>query len=185
MPNPAAVDDRAILEKLRSGHADARAEAFDAVYTAFRRPVYALCVNLTRDRSQAEDAFQDCFLGVHRALPKFRGDARLSTWVYRIALRSALRVRAARTRSEPLGEDHNAPSNAPSPETVVDARLRSDRVKRAMDGLPAEQRAVLSLFAVEGLRHQEIADVLGIPVGTVWSRLSLARKKLAAALAEA
>ena len=67
---------------------------------------------------------------------------------------------------------------------VVDAKLRSERLKGALEQLTAEQRAVLSLFAVDGLGHREIAEVLGVPVGTVWSRLCLARKKLAATLAD-
>lgn len=75
-------------------------------------------------------------------------------------------------------------SPGPSMEKEIVLRDEARRVANAMDRLPLEHRAVLSLFAIEGLSHREIADILGVPEGTIWSRLSNARKKLAAALTE-
>jgi RNA polymerase sigma-70 factor, ECF subfamily len=71
------------------------------------------------------------------------------------------------------------PSSAPLPDDVAAARERMGQLKLALEQLSAEQRVVLSLFAVEGLGHEEIAGVLGVPTGTVWSRLHSARKRLA------
>jgi RNA polymerase sigma-70 factor (ECF subfamily) len=163
-----------------SAAADAR---FNEVFAAHRSKVLALCLHLTGRRAEAEDAVQETFLAVHRALPEFRGESQISTWIYRIAVRSALSVRAKRRVSEPIPEE--LPDSAPLPDEAADARRSTERLAVALESLGAEHRAVLSLFAVEGLSHSEIAAVLGIPEGTVWSRLHLARKQLAKALGRA
>ena len=155
--------------------AEGRAPSFEAVYRELAAPVGKLCLHVCGNRAAAEDAFQETFLAVHRALPAFRGEAKRSTWVYRIALRAALRVRSRRPPELELPPPER-------PEPVLEARDEVRRVLEAMQQLNAEQRAVLSLFAIEGLGHKEIAEVLGVPEGTVWSRLHLARKRLAAAL---
>lgn len=148
-----------------------------ALYADHRAQVFALCLHVTGSRAEAEDALQDTFLAVHRGLGSFRGDAAPSTWIFRIALRAALGVRAQRRRGEPLPAQTANPS--PAPDAQAESRIRAGRLLDAMDSLSAEHRAVLSLFAVEGLRHSEIAAVLDIPVGTVWSRLHMARRCLA------
>ena len=150
---------------------------------AYREPVFALCLHLTRSRGEAEDAAQETFLAIHQGLPGFRGEAKLSTWVYRIAVRTAHRVRGRHRPSEPLLDVF--PDPTPGPEVSAGTREQTRGVLAAMNALPAEQRVVLALFAVEGLRHGEIAEVLGIPEGTVWSRLHLARRRLAALLDQA
>ncbi len=158
--------------------ARARAAEDGALYAALRAPIFSLCLHLTQDRADAEDALQDTFLAVHRALKDFRGEAELKTWVYRIAIRSAL-ARRARSRRH-AGEELSPATEDPHPgvEASVAARLEAERLRDAMGRLSAEHRAVLSLFALDGLSHREIAEVLGIKEGTVWSRLHLARKKL-------
>ena len=154
------------------------APALDALYRAERERLFALCLHVTGNAADAEDALQEAFLDVHRGLRLFRGEARASTWVYRIALRAALRVKARRRPAGPLDPETPGPGGAGALEARADAR----RVAEAMARLPAEHRAVLALFALEGLRHGEIADVLGVPEGTVWSRLHAARRRLAAEL---
>jgi len=101
--------ERAIVAGSRGARA-ARDEAFVQLFEALRAPVYSLCLNLTGRPADAEDAAQEVFVSVHHALPRFRGEARLSTWVYRIALRAALRVRARQARSGPLELTHGASS---------------------------------------------------------------------------
>lgn len=162
-----------LLARSRGSSAD-RDEALVQIFRLFREPVLTLCVHVIGNKADAEDVVQQVFLSVHRALPRFRGDARLSTWIYRIALRAALAARARRPSTEPLDE------RLPAPSTEKELQLRDEAraVATAMDQLSSEHRAVLSLFAVEGLSHREIADVLGVPEGTVWSRLSGARKRL-------
>ncbi|MBI4577800.1 MAG: RNA polymerase sigma factor [Planctomycetes bacterium] len=172
--------ERDLVTRARSGSAPDREAAFAEVFQGLREPVLALCLNVTGERGEAEDALQETFLAVARGLPAFRGDARLTTWVYRIAIRAALRVRSRRRRTTfaPLEWDPPAPC---APDPLLGEELRA-RVAEAMGRLPAEHRVVLSLAALEGLPHADIAEVLGVPVGTVWSRLHAARTRLAAAL---
>jgi RNA polymerase sigma-70 factor (ECF subfamily) len=156
---------------------------FAELFTSLREKVFALALHVTGSQADAEDATQETFLAVHRALPSFRGDSLPSTWVYRIALRAALRVRARRPK-EAGGDDGAEQEAATDAEAALFARDDARRLAGALERLTGEHRAVLSLFAVDGLRHREIADVLGVPVGTVWSRLHAARKTLQAALSE-
>jgi RNA polymerase sigma-70 factor (ECF subfamily) len=151
--------------------------SFDAVYAGYRARVLGLCLHVVGNAADAEDAAQDALLAVHHGLPGFRGECLLSTWIYRIALRTALRVRARRPRTVPLDFE---PSREPG-DPALD-RERSRQVHEALARLTAEHRAVLALFSLEGLSHREVAATLGVPEGTVWSRLHLARKRLAAEL---
>jgi RNA polymerase sigma-70 factor, ECF subfamily len=124
---------------------------------------------MTGGAADAEDALQEVFVAVSRALPSFRGESRVSTWLYRIAIRAALEAKARNRRCPPPGA---ALASAGGEEALV-AREEARRLAQAMERLPAEQRAVLALFAIDGLRHRQIAE------GTVWSRLNVARRKLA------
>jgi RNA polymerase sigma-70 factor (ECF subfamily) len=139
---------------------------------ALSRRVLVLCLHLCGNAADAEDALQETLLALHVA--RFRGESSVETFAYRVALRIALRIKSRRRRQagEPSGEP--AASGAGAIEAAADAA----KVLRAMARLPTEQRAVLSLFALEGLKHKEIAEVLGVPEGTVWSRLHAARKRL-------
>lgn len=156
----------------------ARAPAFDALYRAERERVLALCLHVTGRRADAEDALQETFLAVHRGLRLFRGDATPSTWVYRIALRAALRVKARRRPAEPVDPETPGASG----EEEIASRAEARRIADALGRLSVEHRTVLALFALEGLGHRAIAEVLGVPEGTVWSRLHAARRRLAAEL---
>ena len=148
--------------------------SFEQVYAECARHVHILCVNLMSNTADAQDAFQDTFLAVSRALPGFRGDASVTTWVHRIAIRTALRLRARRRPTEEL-DDEVSPASSSS----LRRHAEADEVQRALDKLSFEHRVVLALFAVAGLSHAEIAATLGIPEGTVWSRLHHAKKQLA------
>lgn len=153
------------------------APSFDAVFAETHGRVLGLCLHLTGNRPDAEDAAQETYLSVTRALAKFRGESHVSTWVYRIAIRSALRVKARRPAAEPLDIE---PASEPR-DPALD-RERSRQIRQALSRLSFEHRTVLALFSLDGLSHREIAETLGIPEGTVWSRLHLARKKLTAEL---
>lgn len=169
----AVADDLVLVRRFVDARGAERDTAFAEIYRAYAPKVRGLCTLLLRGRGEIDDAIQETFIAVAGALHNFRGDARLATWIFRIAVRTALRV-AGRTRvHEPLAEE----PAAPTADLETSRRLRS-----AMAELPAEQRAVLALFSIEGLRHGEIADILGIPEGTVWSRLHAARKRLAVLL---
>jgi RNA polymerase sigma-70 factor (ECF subfamily) len=153
--------------------------AFEQVYADCGPHVHALCVNLLVNAADAQDAFQDTFLAVAQALPQFRGEASVKTWVHRIAIRTALKLRARRRPAEELGEHASSGGNDPIAE-----HAEADAVMRAMRGLSFEHRVVLAMFAIAGLSHGEIAQTLGIAEGTVWSRLHHAKKKLGELLKE-
>jgi RNA polymerase sigma-70 factor, ECF subfamily len=187
---PALAPEReaSLLAAIRGASETSRQTAFQELFKLFHAPLLALCAHQTASRAEAEDALQEVFLALHRALPGFRGESRLSTWVYRIALRTVLHVRAQRPR-DTTSLDANSPAmEVPdagvAPDQLASARQESARLAQAMERLSPEHRAVLSLFAIEGLSHAEVAEALGLPLGTVWSRLHLARKKLLAALDE-
>jgi RNA polymerase sigma-70 factor (ECF subfamily) len=176
---PSRVGDP-ILARYRSAAGNERSALFDEIFEAHRGPVLGLCLRLCASSALAEDALQETFLEVYKALPTFRGEALLGTWIYRVAMRTALRLRA---RNPP-------PADAPvdlapaggDPSAALAARDEMRVIQAALDALPAEQRMVVALFSIDGLTHGEIARILAIPEGTVWSRLHKGRKALAAAL---
>lgn len=158
----------------------ARQPQFAELFETYRKPIFKLCLNLTGNSTDAEDAFQASFLAIYEALPTFSGRSKLTTWMFRIALRMALRSKGKKHELDSLAAD-------PAAEIPADPVLRRETgevLGRAMGRLSAEHRMVLSLFAIEELSHREIAELLGIPEGTVWSRLHVARKKLVAELSE-
>lgn len=170
-------EERDLISRVRSGDSRERDAAFERLYALFAADVLAFCLSVTRRRRDAEDAAQETFLAVHRGLPGFRGESRLATWIYRIAARLALRERSRwRLPFFPLAEEEPI---APAGPDTVERREASERIASALDRLPRLQRLVVSLFAIDGLSHAEIAEVLGVPVGTAWSRLHAARKRLA------
>ena len=162
-----------LIERARSGDQ----AAFEELVGLYRGEVQIHCYRFLGSLADAEDALQETFFALYQALPGFRGESRLTTWVYRIAIRVAIRVKARRPRrAGELADEHAAPH---ATDALV-AREDSEKLARALAELSAEHRTVLSLFAIEGLGHAEIAAILGVPEGTVWSRLHMARKKLAA-----
>jgi RNA polymerase sigma-70 factor (ECF subfamily) len=174
----------ALCEQARSSSRAEREAAFERIFRELRAQVFALCLHLTGSRTEAEDAVQECFLSVYQAIGGFRGEARLATWVYRIAVRSALSVKARRRANHAsLDEAASTPSPGDDPEAQAATRQDVRRFLDALARLPEEHRVVLSLFAVEGLDHAQIAEIVGVPPGTVWSRLHHARKRLGALMA--
>ncbi len=159
-------------------------EAFRDLYAKSATQVLALCRRLLDDDHEAQDAAQETFVLALSAFDTFRGEANPQTWVFRIALRLCLRRRATQKRRPKGEETHlaNIIDPAAPPDERASTRQTSERVESAMRALPAEQQAVLALFAVDGLSHAGIAKVLGVPERTVWSRLHTARRKVIEAL---
>ncbi len=160
---------------------------FDQVYERFRLPVWRLARRLTDSQEEAFDTTQEIFLRVWRGLPGFRGEAKLSTWVFQIAWNylRAHRRKMGRTleivsEEWPGGEDviTSAKDLAPDPEHRARAAEALDRVEAALRELPEHYRVVVWLRDGEDLSYQEIADALDLPIGTVRSRLARAREAL-------
>jgi len=175
------MDDTLLVQRFLGAGGRDRDAAFEDIFSIHHRRVSGICERICGNRALAEDAVQETFLEVFKALPAFRGESRLGTWIYRVAVRTALRSRA---RLPPVA-DAVVEARAPltHPDAALAARAEARAVQAALASLPAEQSAVVALFADDGLSHGEIAAILGIPEGTVWSRLHKARKALAAAIA--
>lgn len=160
---------------------------FDRVYERFRLPVWRLARRLTTSEEEALDTTQEIFLRVWRGLPGFRGESKLSTWVFQIAWNYLRAYRRKMGRSlQIIGEDMNAAPDlvesaadtGPDPERRARATELLERVTVALEKLPEHYRVVIWLRDGEDLSYQEIADALDVPIGTVRSRLARARETL-------
>lgn len=160
---------------------------FHDVYERFKTPVWRLSRRLTRNEEEAFDTTQEIFLRVWKGLPGFRGEARLSTWVFQIAWNYLRAYRRRMGRSPQLAGDgaggngplpDEVPDDGPDPERAASSRQLLERVDRALRRLPEHQRVVVWLRDGEGLSYQEISEVLDVPIGTVRSRLARARDTL-------
>lgn len=160
---------------------------FDEVYERFRRPVWRLSRRFTLSDEEALDATQEVFLRVWRGLPGFRGEAKLSTWVFQIAW-NHLRAHRRKMGRQPLTvqtgtRDERDPIDVvrdpqPGPERIAAAAEMLDLVEAALRDLPEHYQIVVWLRDGEDLSYEEISQVLDIPIGTVRSRLSRARGSL-------
>jgi RNA polymerase sigma-70 factor (ECF subfamily) len=172
-------------ERLAARAAGGDRRAFEALVTRHRQAVYRLCWSATGNHADADDAAQETFLRVFRALPSYNPDRPFGPWLRKIAWNCGLSVRRDGQAGVPQvsGEELPDPVDpAEGPEATASGNEESRRIAAAIAGLPAELRAVLLLRAVEGLSYAEIADAAGIPAGTVMSRLSRARDRLLVAL---
>ncbi len=181
-----------LVEAFRQG----RPGAFDAIVRAHQDRIYSFCLRMLSDREEAQDAAQEVFLSAWRNLSGFRGESALSTWLVRIATNRCLnriRQRNARTEREvrpgsAAGEEEDLPfqpegKEEDRPERVVqNAELRTI-LERALGRLDPETRSLVLLSDVEGLSYEELSEAVGIPLGTVKSRLHRARMTLRRILA--
>lgn len=137
------------------------------------------------DSGDGEDLAQDVFIEVLRSIHAFRGQSRLSTWMYRIALNVFLQ-QLRRRRPQPAADEPGlpeAPDRAATPERSLEARERIEAVSRILDRMSAKKRLVFVLSEIEGRRPREIARLIGTPVLTVRTRLHYARKEFHAGAA--
>ena len=155
--------------------ADGDARAIRALYDRYAPRVYAVVRRIAADDDLAQDYAQEAWIRAIRALPTFRGDARFSTWLHRIAVNAALQaLRRSETRRK---REAPAPEEIPVPPGPGDALLQR-RLEQALDRLPEGMRRVLILHDVEGYTHEEIGDVLGVTSGTSKSQLFKARARM-------
>ena len=186
-----SVPDAELVRRFKEGDRSAYAE----IVRRYQDRVFTLCLRWMGDRGVAEDVSQDVFLALFRSLANFRGDSQLSTWVFRVVVnhcknRRQYQRRRAMDLHEPL-EGNRPDPDAPKRQIAdegpgTDARLHATEAQGLLDqallDLEEEHRAVIVLRDVQDLSYEEIADVLGIPRGTVKSRIHRARAQLAAVL---
>jgi RNA polymerase sigma-70 factor (ECF subfamily) len=177
------------LERLRRGDA----MAYERLVAEQSNDVYALLYRLTSDPEEARDLTQETFLRAFQSIERFRGDASLKTWIYRIAINQARnrwrwwrrRRRDVTVSLDATDEQHERPlattlpsDNSPSPEQQTLARERETQLRDALCGLGRAYREAVILRDVEGFSYEEIAQTLQISIGTVKSRISRGRLEL-------
>ncbi|MEQ1507596.1 MAG: sigma-70 family RNA polymerase sigma factor [Myxococcota bacterium] len=188
MANP--VTDSELVRRFKEGDRS----AFGEIVRRYKDRVFTLCVRWMGDREIAEDVAQDVFLALFRSLGGFRGDAQLSTWVYRVVINHCKNRRLYRRRRhheshEPLegeptddGPTRQLAHDGPGTDAPLHADEASAVLQAALDQLDEEQRQIIVLREVQDLSYEEIADLLELPRGTVKSRLHRARAELAVVL---
>jgi len=158
------ADDRTLVAAFRGGER----EAFDVIVVRHRRGVYQICYRFVNNHEDASDLAQDVFVRAFKGLANFKGDASLATWLYRVAVNACLnRVGSKKPQSAPLEAAADVDTRTLSPLDEVLRGERADRVRRAIDQLPAKQRATLMLRIYQDCSHQEIAAAMGSTVGAV------------------
>jgi RNA polymerase sigma-70 factor (ECF subfamily) len=167
--------------------------AFEALVRGHQDRVYDFCVRMVGEKEEAFDLTQEIFISIHQHLDKFRADAKLSTWIFRIAKNHCLNrikylKRRGRGRSEEYGEANElsiteSVGGPVLPDEALSTRRERELVHRAIAELDDDQRVLVVLRDVEGLSYEEIMDITELAEGTVKSRLHRAREKLGGILA--
>jgi RNA polymerase sigma-70 factor (ECF subfamily) len=180
------VHERDLLRAVRSGNL----AAFKEIYDAHAGLVYSVAYRMLRDRHHAEDVTQEVFLEAYRSLDTFRGESRLSTWLYRIAVNRSLNHQRKQklqrwlsldfedTSGETAGQ-HVQGEPEDGPDTLMEKKDTERIVEDAINRLPERQRTAIVLHRYEGLSHEAIAEVLGVTIGSVESLLHRAKQSLA------
>ncbi len=176
------------IEKLKIGEAT----AFDTLVTRYSADIYALLYRITEDAEEAGDLTQETFLNALRAIKNFRGEADLKTWLFRIAInesRNRFRWWKRRKRDTTISLDATIgnsettlgdtfSSDLKTPEENLLAKEREEKLRKALNDLPAHSRETIVLCDIEGYSYEEIATLLQINIGTVKSRIARGREEL-------
>lgn len=179
--------DAALVASAKAGDVG----AFGRLVERHQRAVYAVVSRMISSRDDVDDIVQEAFLSAYRSIGAFKGEAAFSTWIYRIAVNTSIKhtrkmkTRAAASLDDPctgLSESLVA-ATTEGPEDAAQRKAREEAVREAVHCLPEKHRAVVVLYYFQELGCEEIAKVLDCSVGTVWSRLHYACKKLQAHLA--
>jgi len=184
-PNPQAFDEAALVDRARKGDT----QAFGELVGQYERKIYRLALNITRNEEDAEDVLQEAFLKAYEHLDRFKGDSKFYTWLVRIAVNEALMKLRHRKgdRTVPLDEPFETGEESLAREIAVwddnpEQQYSKEEIHRilsdAVDGLKPDFRTVFTLRDIEELSTEETAEVLGISVPAVKSRLLRARLAL-------
>lgn len=189
LSDPGADSDAGLVRRAAEG--DMR--AFGLLVERYQRPMTSLVARMTPNPDDVDDIVQELFVRAWKGLPRFRGDAQFSTWLYRIAVNTTIKHRSRRREekavslsAETLSRGMDAlavTSESDDPFLSAQRREQEARVRQAVLALPEKQRAVIVLHYFEGYSCEEISKIVGCSVGTVWSRLHYACKRLKGTLA--
>ena len=169
-----ALNDQKLVERCRQGDEG----AFQELVDGYKELVFALIARTVQDRSRSEDLAQDVFLRIHRGLPYFRGEARLSTWIYRIVVNVCAQSSAPAAHTVSLSDETASPSASTALDRQFgDLELR-DRLEKAIARLPANYRLLIAAHYLDGVQYEDLADALSLPLGTVKTQLYRAKQQL-------
>jgi RNA polymerase sigma-70 factor (ECF subfamily) len=179
--------DKQIIERVMGG--DAR--AFGRLVDRHKAKAMAVALRILRNREEAEEALQDAFVRMYKALSSFEWKSSFSTWLYRIVYNTCITALGRRSEIErreiDSDEEYDLPGAIESDELQPDMRVESDEVEKIVlgeiDKLPASYGTTFTLFAVQEMSYEEIVDVMGLPLGTVKARIFRARMMLRNAVA--
>lgn len=174
-------DDIALVNLVKKGDK----KAYNVLVLKYQdRLVYSV-YKFSKDYELAQDITQEAFIKAYKNIDKFRGDSQFYTWIYRIAINTAKNVLSTKARASEVYDNDTADqllsesaSTSENPENILQADQLRSEINKALQGLPGDIRATLSLREFDGLSYEEIADVLGCPIGTVRSRIHKGREIL-------
>jgi len=178
-------DECALIQRCKDGDLS----AFDELVRQYERQVYNFAYRLTHNYDDANDISADAFIKIYNAIESFRGDANFSTWLFRIVTNLYLdwRKRSKAHMNIPLDEyidleessvTRQIEDPSPGPLELLEAGERFQVLERAINDLPDYQRVMVILYHTQGQSYEEIAQIIGLPIGTVKSRLNRARLAL-------
>jgi RNA polymerase sigma-70 factor (ECF subfamily) len=160
----ATAEDRVLVAAFQAGHA----AAFDVIVTRHQRPVYQICYRFMSNHEDAADLAQDVFVRAYKGLARFKGDAALGTWLYRVAVNTCLnRLALKRPVMEHIDAAPRIETRGEHPDSSLMRAEDAVRVRNAIRKLPPKQRAALVLRVYRELPHEEIAGILNSTVGAV------------------
>jgi len=179
--------DQQLVERVQRGDK----HAFDLLVIKYQRRLARLLSQFIRDQAEVEDIAQETFIKAYRALSSFRGDSAFYTWLYRIGINTAKNYLVSQGRKAPTtvnGFDNEDAENFEgadalremnTPESELMGKQVAQTVNQSLDALPEELRTAIILREIEGLGYEEIANIMGCPIGTVRSRIFRAREAVA------
>ena len=167
-----SANERELVERCRAGDD----EAFRELVDRYKDLVFGLIGRTVQDRSRTEDLAQEVFLRIHRGLPYFRGEARLSTWIYRIVANVCVQERDAR-KPVSLDDERSAVRPATTDRRFSDLELH-DRLEKAIARLPANYRLLVASHYLNGMKYEALAEALNLPLGTLKTQLYRAKQQL-------
>ncbi len=174
--------DQHLIKRLKEGDK----KVFRLLIDQYKHMVYTLALRVVKSEADAEEVAQDTFLKVYQSIGSFKGDAKLSTWLYKIAYHRSLDyVKRNKRKPQTYPLEWNAHLNFPEAENTWDHLEQMDRqeiIKKALAKLPAEDGVILSLFYFESQSLKEISAILNLSLSTVKVRLHRSRKRLASVL---
>jgi RNA polymerase sigma-70 factor (ECF subfamily) len=179
-----SVPDSKLVRRVQQG--DKR--AFDLLVLKYQHRVRAIVGRYVHDHGEVDDVVQESFIKAYRALGKFRGDSQFYTWLYRIAVNTAKNFLVARSRRPPSSDveledaehfvGNEGLTDIDTPENLAQGEELRAVVEAAIGGLPEDLRVAITLREMEGLSYEDIAHIMGCPVGTVRSRIFRAREAI-------